>query len=322
MDKKTSKKKTKKKVKPAEKKVEFDLSLPQNIYTVGEHVEVDKRIYISQHAYKEIHEFTKDKTKVETGGVLLGNIVEELGKTNIVIHAFIEAKYSEGTPTTLTFTHESWDYIHKIADKKYPDLKILGWIHTHPDFGIFLSDYDKFIQQNFFSEENQIAYVVDPIQHIEGFYFWVNEKIERCPGFYIFDKVGVKIEIETEPAETEEEKPITAMPSYIKALIGIMAALIVVLSVFCISLSSRLSAVENNMAYLNQNVAMILKKLGMTPSYQNNSPDTSTKTVDDNSQDASTESGNESTSQQTEQGTQSETAPESSEAQANSEGEN
>ena len=135
-----------------------DLSLPQNIVLFGEQGTEDKKVYISQQAYKEIHRFTRDKTMNESGGVLLGNVVEEFGKVHIIIRAFIEAKYSEGTPTTLTFTHESWDYIHKEESKKYPDYKILGWIHTHPDFGIFLSEYDTFIHENFFNEENQVAY--------------------------------------------------------------------------------------------------------------------------------------------------------------------
>jgi len=108
-------------------------------------------------------------------------------------------------PTTLKFTHESWEYIHKEAARKYPEYKILGWIHTHPDFGIFLSEYDKFIHENFFNGENQVAYVVDPIQNIEGFYFWINEKIERCKGFFLFDKTGVKITVEQETEETTEK---------------------------------------------------------------------------------------------------------------------
>ena len=126
---------------------------------------------------------------VSKNNILLGNVIEEFGKTNIIIRAFIEAKYCEGTPTTLKFTHESWDYIHKEEAKRYPEYKILGWIHTHPDFGIFLSEYDKFIHENFFNGENQVAYVVDPIQNIEGFYFWINGKIERCKGFFLFDKM-------------------------------------------------------------------------------------------------------------------------------------
>ena len=132
-----------------EEKEAVDLSLPQNILQMGEQVQEDKRIYISQSTYKEIHAFTRDKTENESGGVLLGNVVEEFGKTHIIIRAFVEAKHSEGTPTTLTFTHESWEYIHKEMDAKYPEYKILGWIHTHPNFGIFLSEYDKFIQDNF-----------------------------------------------------------------------------------------------------------------------------------------------------------------------------
>ena len=152
-------------------------SLPQNILPIGERVEEDKNIYISQPVYNEIHKFTQNKTTNESGGMLIGEVVEEFGKTNIIINGFIEAKFSEGTPTTLKFTHETWEYVHKEMDKRFPGQKIVGWIHTHPNFGIFLSEYDKFIQENFFKEEYQIAYVVDPIQNIEGFYFWINGKI-------------------------------------------------------------------------------------------------------------------------------------------------
>ncbi len=182
--------------------------LPQNIITMGNKVEENKNIYISQPAYKAIHRFAEAKTENESGGMLIGSVIEEFGKTNIVIAGFIEAKYCKATPTTLKFTHETWDYCHKEIAKKFPGKKIVGWIHTHPNFGIFLSEYDKFIQENFFKEEYEIAFVVDPIQGIEGFYFWINEKIERCRGFYIFDKTGTRINIEpvVEKAEKNAEK--------------------------------------------------------------------------------------------------------------------
>ena len=163
-------------------------SLPQNILPIGENsADSDKKIYISQSAYNIIHKFTKNKTENESGGMLVGTVIQEFGKANIIIQGFVEAKYTEATPTTLKFTHETWEYVHKEIDRKYESGKIVGWIHTHPNFGIFLSEYDMFIQTNFFSEENQIAYVVDPIQHIEGFYCSTNGKVERCNGFYIFD---------------------------------------------------------------------------------------------------------------------------------------
>ena len=166
--------------------------LPQNILPIGDRVEENKNIYILQSVYKEIHKFTQNKTTNESGGMLVGTVLEEFGKTNIIVSGFVEAKYCEATPTTLKFTHETWEYVHKEIEKKHPEKKIVGWIHTHPNFGIFLSEYDKFIQNNYFNEENQIAYVIDPIQNIEGFYFWINGNIEKCKGVYVFDKVEKK----------------------------------------------------------------------------------------------------------------------------------
>ena len=183
------KKKTKGKV--SHKNITPDL--PQNIVPVGERVFDDKNIYIHQRVYAQIHKFAANKTENEHGGILVGRVLNEMGKENTIIEGFIEAKYNAATPTTLTFTHETWDYFHSEINRKYKDKKIVGWIHTHPNFGIFLSENDRFIQQNFFTDANQVAYVVDPIQNDEGFFFWVNEKLERCPGFFLFDKNGVKI---------------------------------------------------------------------------------------------------------------------------------
>lgn len=216
-------KKSKNKIK---KSVVADLPenmLPQNILAVGDHVEENKNIYISQPTYKEIHRFTKNKTTNESGGMLVGTIIEEFGKTNIVISGFVEAKFCEATPTTLKFTHETWEYVHKEIEKKHPGKKIVGWIHTHPDFGIFLSEYDKFIHQNFFNEDYQVAYVVDPIQHIEGFYFWINEKIEKCKGFYIYDKTGEEITVgpEKEIVESSNQSPLFSVKNILIAILSV-----------------------------------------------------------------------------------------------------
>lgn len=235
-----------------------DNVLPQNILPVGGRVEENKNIYISQAVYKEIHKFTKNKTTNESGGMLVGSIIEEFGKTNIIISGFVEAKYSEGTPTTLKFTHETWDYVHKEIEKKHNGKKIVGWIHTHPDFGIFLSEYDKFIHQNFFNEDHQVAYVVDPIQNIEGFYFWINGNIEKCRGFYIYDKTGTEITIDTDKDEaTEKEEP--SLFSWKNILIAALSVAVVFLIFSNISTGNTLKRLEKQQQTLadsaNQSLA-------------------------------------------------------------------
>lgn len=229
----------------ASRQAEDDNRLPQNIICIGERVEESKNIYISQPAYKTIHRFAAGKTVTESGGMLVGNIIEEFGKTNVIICGFVEAKCCEATPTTLKFTHETWDYCHKEIDKKYPGKKIVGWIHTHPNFGIFLSEYDKFIQENFFKEEYEIAYVVDPIQNIEGFYFWINGRIERCKGFYIFDKTGVKISIENDTEQKNAAKVNRGRFTIQNTVISALSAVAIILIFFVISMNGKISTLQN-----------------------------------------------------------------------------
>ena len=217
--------------------------LPQNILPIGDRVEENKNIYILQSVYKEIHKFTQNKTLNESGGMLVGTILEEFGKTNIIISGFVEAKYCEATPTTLKFTHETWEYVHKEIEKKHPGKKIVGWIHTHPDFGIFLSEYDKFIHQNFFNEDYQVAYVVDPIQKIEGFYFWINEKIEKCKGFYIYDKTGAKITVGADKEEAAVAKE-SSIFSIRNVLIAVLTVAVILLTFSNISTNQKLSKLE------------------------------------------------------------------------------
>ena len=243
-------KKVKKMAKKAPANPVPETMLPQNILPMGERVEENKNIYIAQAVYKQIRKFTKDKTTDESGGMLVGTVIEEFGKTNIIISGFVEAKFCEATPTTLKFTHETWAYVHKEIDKKHKGKKIVGWIHTHPDFGIFLSEYDSFIHQNFFSDPNQIAYVVDPIQQIEGFYFWINGKIEKCKGFYIYDKTGAKITV-----DVSKEAPDT--PKQDSSRFGIQSLLTVLLSVAVVFLIFSNISTANQLKQLEANQALL-----------------------------------------------------------------
>lgn len=230
-------------------------TLPQNIVLIGEQAPEDKRVYIYQKAYKQIHKFTQDKTKVESGGVLLGRTETEFGKTNIIIVGFVEAKYTEATATTLTFTHKTWEHIHSEAEKQYPGEKILGWIHTHPDYGIFLSEYDKFIQSNFFSGEDQIAQVVDPIQKIEGFYVWINGNIERCKGYYVFDATDIPITLEPSKEEgtkkEEGDKPKTNEDKRSTITIVFFSFCFALIFILCMTMLGMINSLKTDIERIN-----------------------------------------------------------------------
>ena len=44
-----------------------------------------------------------------------------------------------------------------------------------------------FIQENFFDLPFQIAYVIDPIRKIRGFYQWKNAAVEKLGGYFIYE---------------------------------------------------------------------------------------------------------------------------------------
>ena len=112
----------------------------------------------------------------EVGGMLVGKI--ENGVTNIV--GFVPATSASAEQISLTFTHEVWAEILTAVNTDFPDCQIVGWYHTHPSFGLFLSQYDEFIQRNFFSEPGQVALVVDPIA---GELAWFAEKGKKIEEF-------------------------------------------------------------------------------------------------------------------------------------------
>jgi proteasome lid subunit RPN8/RPN11/cell division protein FtsB len=172
------------------------VQLPLNFLTVGEIENDDVKVYIKQDVYKALEKYALADVEHERGTIILGDFHDELGKTHVVISNYIEARYTDASASTLTFTHETWDYVHREQDAKYPDKRIVGWQHTHPGYGIFLSNYDLFIHENFFNLPFQVAYVIDPVQNLRGFFQWKNGKVEKLNGFYIYDDVGKPIKIE------------------------------------------------------------------------------------------------------------------------------
>lgn len=215
-----------------------DVRLPVNFLSLGELETDDVKVYIKQDVYNSLEKFSSSDTGKELGSILLGDYCEELGKTHVIISDYIEAKYTDASASTLTFTHETWDYVHSEQQRLYPDKKIIGWQHTHPNYGIFLSNYDLFIQENFFNLPFQIAYVIDPIQDLRGFFQWKNGKIEKLRGYYIYDEVGKNIKIDRAKRAKKDSAPAKGSP-LTSALIALLCVATVFLSIFAFSLNKK-----------------------------------------------------------------------------------
>lgn len=135
------------------------------------------RTVILQSVINEIKEHGRSSMSMEVCGVLIGNLCWDK-EPYLMIDGRIEGKYADHQMASVTFTAETWDYIHSELSSKYPDKIIVGWYHTHPGFGIFLSQMDRFIHENFFGLKWQPAYVYDPQAETEGFFFWNDNSLD------------------------------------------------------------------------------------------------------------------------------------------------
>ncbi len=147
----------------------------------------DMPIYLDRRTADLIERHALRDTSVELGGILLGKecVDETTGQPFVWVTEAIEAKHYENTQASFTYTHDSWEEITRERDAKHPELDIVGWYHTHPDFGIFLSSHDLFIHHNFFDQPLQVAYVVDPIRQDRGFFHWRDGRMVQVGGFWL-----------------------------------------------------------------------------------------------------------------------------------------
>jgi proteasome lid subunit RPN8/RPN11 len=154
-----------------------------------------------------IRQHARSHMKTEVCGVLIG----EKRNGVVEVRASIEALNATQAGTHVTFTQDAWETIYKVKDESYPDERIVGWYHSHPGFGVFLSEHDTFIHRNFFSSPDQVAWVYDPHTDEEGCFGWVDGDIHRISNFSIVDNNGDGVERtpkQMEPVpEAEEERP-------------------------------------------------------------------------------------------------------------------
>jgi proteasome lid subunit RPN8/RPN11 len=150
------------------------------------------RVAIDRASYAELVAHAKSSLEAEVCGVLAGEVCEDDEGLFVSVEAVIRGGAASQASTSVTFTQDTWNLIHRSLERDYPDLRIVGWYHTHPGFGVEFSEMDLFIQRNFFPGPTHLALVTDPlsgdvaicintaagIQYLES--FWIDGREQKC----------------------------------------------------------------------------------------------------------------------------------------------
>lgn len=157
---------------------------------VGTPATSDLAVYVDLDTLLEIETHAGSDTRVELGGVLLGGQFEDpAGRPFVVISESIRAEHYEATQGSFKFTHATWQEITRRRQELHPELRMVGWYHTHPDWGVFLSSMDLFICEHFFNRPLDLALVVDPCRQDRGYFFWTgdpHDPIRRAAGYSVY----------------------------------------------------------------------------------------------------------------------------------------
>ncbi len=180
-------------------------------------VDLRVKIFFTQSAYLECIEHTASDPN-EVGGLLIGEVRMDpvQARPFILIQHILPALETQSGQTFVTFTQETLVRLHGELESRFPGQQIVGWYHTHPGLGVFLSSYDTWLHEHFFGDPTQVALVVDPRASQGGFFGWqTDQRLDpsHYVGFNEWSNVGDESIVEwdnLEPVLDETEE--TIMP--------------------------------------------------------------------------------------------------------------
>jgi proteasome lid subunit RPN8/RPN11 len=108
-----------------------------------------------------IFEEENDTMIPEIGGFLLGSYTEiRKNQYDVLITKFVPITPEDNDTYRIEFGTQAWLELD-IIKEEFPDLDVIGWFHTHPGHGLFLSRPDLNIHEGFFRNNFQVAMEMD-----------------------------------------------------------------------------------------------------------------------------------------------------------------
>jgi proteasome lid subunit RPN8/RPN11 len=171
-------------------------------------------VVMRRSALESIYAHGRENREIEICGVLVGggyvSREGESGRPYLHVVGAIRGEHAGSQVAQVTFTAETWQHIHTTMDRDWPDERIIGWYHTHPNFGIFLSEMDLFIHTSFFGAADQLAFVYDAIREEEGLFVWRNGATERTA--FLIEPDRLTSEESTEAVTAIDDDGISYLP--------------------------------------------------------------------------------------------------------------
>jgi len=99
----------------------------------------------------------------ETMGLLVGRFCKSRGRNWVQVEGYVTAP-NTASPVSVRFSETSFGELSsQLFAAVGANQVVVGWLHSHPGLGCFLSGTDVSTQQRYFDHPQAIAAVVDPL---------------------------------------------------------------------------------------------------------------------------------------------------------------
>lgn len=134
--------------------------------TDGPMLDSSEQVYISSLALLKMLKHGRAGVPMEVMGLMLGEFVDEY--TVRVVDVFAMPQSGTGVSVEAVDHVFQTNMLDMLKQTGRPEM-VVGWYHSHPGFGCWLSGVDINTQQSFEAlNQRAVAVVVDPIQSVKG----------------------------------------------------------------------------------------------------------------------------------------------------------
>lgn len=132
------------------------------------------QVYINQKTFEKIKQHARRDPAHECFGLLLGNAYFDQAKQILWIHLqeAVPARDTHASLASVEVSTREFQRLNEEVDRIWSDsrgtTRKVGWYHSHPNFGVFMSETDRANQRLFYGQEYHVALVVDPVRDLAG----------------------------------------------------------------------------------------------------------------------------------------------------------
>jgi proteasome lid subunit RPN8/RPN11 len=125
-------------------------------------------LYVRREVLESLCRHARANPRLEVGGYLFGHSYEDAGRAAVEVVGSYPITTASASLVHFRFEVEDGVKAERHQHSHFPGTEVVGWYHTHPGHGVFLSGVDVATHVEYFRLFHRVAVVLDPLHRTFG----------------------------------------------------------------------------------------------------------------------------------------------------------